>query len=90
MSQFSRFQPSVTGWSRGVEAHPGTEPRGGLQAGSYGYRRNEAAPEAIRRVAEAIVEEKTNIIDLDLRAYFDTVRHYRAERRWRNECTMKR
>jgi len=27
-------------------------------------------------VAEAIVTEKTKIIDLDLRAYFDNVQHY--------------
>ena len=28
------------------------------------------------RVSEAIVEGKTYVIDLDLRAYFDTVRHH--------------
>jgi RNA-directed DNA polymerase len=27
-------------------------------------------------VAKAIVEEKTRIIDLDLKAYFDNVQHY--------------
>jgi RNA-directed DNA polymerase len=27
-------------------------------------------------VAEAIVESKTRIIDIDLRAYFDNVRHH--------------
>ena len=47
-----------------------------LQAGSYGYRPKRTAHEAIDRVAEAIVEEKTRIIDLDLKAYFDNVQHY--------------
>ena len=43
-----------------------------FQSGSYGYRPNRTAHEAIDRVAKAIVEEKTRIIDLDLRAYLDT------------------
>jgi RNA-directed DNA polymerase len=30
----------------------------------------------VARVAQAIVEEKTSIIDLDLKAYFDNVQHY--------------
>jgi RNA-directed DNA polymerase len=30
----------------------------------------------VNRVAQAIVEEKTRIIDIDLRAYFDNVQHY--------------
>src|SRR5467141_3289275 len=46
-----------------------------FQAGSYGYRPKRSAHEAIHRVAQAIVEEKTKIIDLDLRAYFDNVQH---------------
>src|SRR5208337_1199684 len=47
-----------------------------FQSGSYGYRPKRTAHEAVRRVAEAIVGEKTRIIDLDLRAYFDSVQHY--------------
>jgi len=47
-----------------------------FQSGSYGYRPKRTAHEAIQRVAEAIVEVKTRIIDLDLRAYFDSVQHY--------------
>jgi len=47
-----------------------------FQLGSYGYRPKRTAHEAINRVAQAIVEEKTKIIDLDLRAYFDNVEHY--------------
>ncbi len=47
-----------------------------FQPGSYGYRPKRTAHEAVSRVAEAIVTEKTKIIDLDLRAYFDNVQHY--------------
>src|SRR5216683_321217 len=47
-----------------------------FQSGSYGYRPKRTAHEAIDRVAKAIVEEKTRIIDLDLKAYFDNVQHY--------------
>jgi RNA-directed DNA polymerase len=46
-----------------------------FQPGSYGYRPKRTAHDAIRRVAEGIVREKTRIIDIDLRAYFDNVRH---------------
>jgi RNA-directed DNA polymerase len=46
-----------------------------FQTGSYGYRPKRTAHEAVQRVAEAIVEGKTRIIDLDLRAYFDSVQH---------------
>src|SRR6266702_652899 len=42
-----------------------------FQAGSYGYRPKRTAHEAVARVARAIVEEKTHIIDLDLTAYLD-------------------
>jgi RNA-directed DNA polymerase len=34
-----------------------------------------SAHEAVQRVAEAIVKCKTRVIDIDLRAYFDNVRH---------------
>ena len=47
-----------------------------FQSGSYGYRPKRTAHQAVHRVAQAIVEEKTRIIDLDLRAYFDSVQHY--------------
>src|SRR5258707_9767987 len=46
-----------------------------FQPGSYGYRPKRTAHEAVSRVAEAIVEEKTRIIDIDLSAYFDNVQH---------------
>ena len=47
-----------------------------FQPGSYGYRPKRAAHEAVYRVAQAIDQRKTRVIDLDLRAYFDNVRHY--------------
>jgi RNA-directed DNA polymerase len=46
-----------------------------FQPGSYGYRPKRTAHAAVNKVATAIVQWKTRIIDLDLRAYFDTVRH---------------
>ena len=46
-----------------------------FQPGSFGYRPKRTAHEAVQRVAEAIVKSKTRIIDIDLRAYFDNVRH---------------
>lgn len=48
-----------------------------FQSGSYGYRPKRTAPQAVHRVAKAMVESKTRIIDIDLRAYFDKVRHPR-------------
>jgi RNA-directed DNA polymerase len=46
-----------------------------FQSGSFGYRPKRTAHEAVQRVAEAIVRCKTRVIDIDLRAYFDNVRH---------------
>jgi RNA-directed DNA polymerase len=46
-----------------------------FQPGSYGYRPKRSAHQAVDRVAEAIVQNKTRVVDLDLRAYFDNVRH---------------
>src|SRR3989449_1763908 len=43
--------------------------------GSYGYRPKRTAQQAVARVAEAIVRNKTRVIDLDLAVYFDSVRH---------------
>ena len=48
-----------------------------FQPGSYGYRPKRTAHDAIERVAKAIVQRKTRILDFDLRAYFDNVRHDR-------------
>src|SRR5216683_5548519 len=46
-----------------------------FQPGSYGYRPKRTAHEAINRVAQGIVETKTKIIDLDLRAFLDSSSH---------------
>jgi RNA-directed DNA polymerase len=46
-----------------------------FQPGSYGYRPKRTAHEAVYRVAQAIDQRKTHVIDLDLRAYFDNVQH---------------
>src|SRR5213594_4823516 len=43
--------------------------------GSYGYRPKRTAQQAVNRVATAIVRNKTRVIDVDLAAYFDSVRH---------------
>src|SRR5882724_3005117 len=63
-----------------------------FQTGSYGYRPKRTAHEAVTRVAQAIVEEKTRIIDLDLKAYFDNVQHYlllsKVARRVRDDAVM--
>ena len=46
-----------------------------FQPGSYGYRPQRTAQEAVLRVDEAIMRGKKRIIDLELKAYFDSVRH---------------
>jgi RNA-directed DNA polymerase len=43
--------------------------------GSYGYRPKRKAHDAVARVTMAILAGKTQVIDLDVAAYFDTVRH---------------
>jgi len=47
-----------------------------FQPGSYGYRPKQSAQAAVQRVSHAILQGKTYVIDLDLRSYFDTVRHH--------------
>jgi RNA-directed DNA polymerase len=49
-----------------------------FQPGSYGYRPKRTAHQAVHRVEEAIAREKTRVIDIDLRAYFDNVKHHLA------------
>jgi RNA-directed DNA polymerase len=43
--------------------------------GSYGYRPRRKAHDAVERVRKAIGEGKTQVVDVDLAAYFDNVRH---------------
>ena len=42
-----------------------------FQPGSFGYRPKKSAHDAVQRVSKAILEGKTYVIDLDLRAYLD-------------------
>src|ERR1035437_8516861 len=64
-----------------------------FQSGSYGYRPKRTAQEAVLRVDQAIMEGKTRVIDLDLRAYFDNVQHYllleKVARRVQDDAVMK-
>jgi len=46
-----------------------------FQPGSFGYRPQRTAHQAVLRVDEAIMKGKKRIIDLDLKAYFDSVQH---------------
>ena len=48
-----------------------------FQQGSFGYRPKRTAHDAVDRVAKAIVQHKTRVIDVDLRCYFDNIRHDR-------------
>lgn len=48
-----------------------------FQSGSYGYRPKRTPYQAVERVMRGIFLGKLDIIDLDLRAYFDSVRHDR-------------
>ena len=64
-----------------------------FQSGSFGYRPKRTAHQAVNRVAQAIVESKTRIIDIDLRAYFDNVQHHlllgKVARRVRDSDVMR-
>jgi RNA-directed DNA polymerase len=46
-----------------------------FQEGSFGYLPRRRQHDAVQRVQQAMLEQKTRVIDLDLRAYFDTVKH---------------
>ena len=48
-----------------------------FQPGSFGYRPKRTAHETVDRVARAIVQHETRVIDIDLRSYFDNVQHDR-------------
>jgi len=47
-----------------------------FQPGSFGYRPKRTAHQAVKRVTGAIAKYKTRVIDIDLRAFFDNVRHH--------------
>ena len=46
-----------------------------FQPGSYGYRPGRSAHDALERVRVGLVKRLHLVIDLDLKSYFDTVRH---------------
>src|ERR1700751_1794996 len=45
-----------------------------FQPGSFGYRPKRSAHDAVHRVTQAVAQGKTLVIDVDRRAYFDSVR----------------
>ena len=47
-----------------------------FQEGSYGYRPKRTAHQALERVGKAAYQYKTRVWDIDLKAYFDNVRHH--------------
>ncbi|MCX6131882.1 MAG: reverse transcriptase domain-containing protein [Proteobacteria bacterium] len=46
-----------------------------FQPGSFGYRPNKTPHEALERTSEGLGKYLRHVIDLDLKSYFDTVRH---------------
>jgi RNA-directed DNA polymerase len=64
-----------------------------FQSGSYGYRPKRSAHQAVERVATEIARGKTQVIDLDLRAYFDNVRHHvlleKVSRRVKDDAILR-
>ncbi|WP_372366015.1 group II intron reverse transcriptase/maturase [Candidatus Uabimicrobium sp. HlEnr_7] len=47
-----------------------------FQEGSYGYRPKRSQHQALRKVQVAILKGKTIVLDVDLKNYFDTIRHH--------------
>ena len=46
-----------------------------FQDGSFGYRPKRTAAQAVERVTVAAIKNQTKVIDIDLKAYFDSVKH---------------
>ena len=46
-----------------------------FQPGSYGYRPKRTAHEALEKVRDAAIRGKARVVDVDLKSYFDTIRH---------------
>ncbi|OVE79432.1 group II intron reverse transcriptase/maturase [bacterium I07] len=46
-----------------------------FQDGSYGYRPKRTAHAAVNRVTASVVKNKIRVIDIDLKGYFDNIRH---------------
>jgi RNA-directed DNA polymerase len=47
-----------------------------FQEGSYGFRPNKSAHDAIKEVDKALHLQRTTVIDLDLSNFFDNIRHH--------------
>lgn len=64
-----------------------------FQEGSYGYRPKRSPHQAVQRVARAVVEYKTRVYDVDLKEYFDSIRHdillKKVAERVDDECMMR-
>jgi RNA-directed DNA polymerase len=64
-----------------------------FRPGSYGYRPGRSTTQAVAAVRAAIKEGKTRVVDLDLRAYFDNVKHdillTKVARRVRDGAVMR-
>jgi RNA-directed DNA polymerase len=71
-----------------------------FQEGSFGYRPNRTAHQALERVRRGLNHRLHDVIDLDLKSYFDTVRHdlllTKLAKRiedgdimWLNKCILK-
>jgi RNA-directed DNA polymerase len=63
-----------------------------FQEGSFGYRPNRRAHQALERVERGLYRKLHQVIDLDLKSYFDTVRHdlllYKLARRIQDDDLM--
>ena len=53
-----------------------------FQEGSFGYRPQRKAQDAAKRVGKAANGGRTQVIDVDLKSYFDNIRHESCCRRW--------
>src|SRR5207247_793235 len=63
-----------------------------FQEGSFGYRPKRRAHQALERVERGLYRKLHQVIDLDLKSYFDTVRHdlllYKLARRIQDDDLM--
>ena len=86
---FDSGDPRQSG-ARRAQAHTRPVFEADFQPGSFGYRPKRTAHDAIKRVAEAIVQRKTRVLDFDLRFSFvkdwveKKVRRHLAHARKRN------
>ena len=72
----SPSRPSGTGWYKGrSNSSWSRSSRRTFTRGRTAIDPQRSAQAAVARVAEAIAKNKTRVIDLDLAAYFDSVRH---------------